>query len=85
MANFMYDKVVLETFIENQGQLFDEPVAESLEEADEFLDMMMAVVVNNKREVLEYFEELGADIDGDILEAAEVFKIEDGRFLIVEG
>ena len=55
MANYIYDKEVLETFIKNQGQLFDEPVAESLEDADEFLDMMMAVVVDSKREVEDYF------------------------------
>ena len=85
MANFIYDKVVLETFINNQGQLFDEPVAETLEDADEFLDMMLACVVSNKREVIDYFEELGADVDGDILEAAEVFSLPDGRYLIVEG
>ena len=85
MANFIYDKIVLETFLANQAQLFDEPVAETIEDADDFLDMMMAVVVNNKREVADYFEEVGADIDGDILEAAEVFETPDGRFLIVEG
>ena len=38
MANFIYDKEVLECFLKNQGQLFDEPVAETLEEADEFLE-----------------------------------------------
>ena len=85
MANFLYDKITLETFLKNQGQLFDEPVAETLEEADEFLDMMMAVVVDNKNEVRDYFEELGADMDGDIMEASEVFALSDGRFLIVEG
>jgi len=85
MANFIYDKIVLETFIKNQGQLFDEPVAESLEEADDFLDMMMAQVVENEREVREYFDELGADLDGDILDASEVFELPDGRYLIVEG
>lgn len=85
MANFIYDKVVLETFIKNQGQLFDEPVAETLEDADEFLDMMMACVVDSEKEVMDYFEELGADIDGNILEASEVFELSDGRFLIVEG
>ena len=52
---------------------------------DEFLDMMMACVVNSKKEVSAYFEELGADMDGDIMEASEVFKLPDGRFLIVEG
>ena len=85
MANFIYDKKVLETFLSSQGQLFDEPVAETLEEADEFLDMMMACVVNSAKEVKEYFEEVGLDMDGDILEASEVFPISDGRYLIVEG
>lgn len=85
MANFIYDKTVLETFLENQGQLFDEPVAETLEDADEFLDMMFAVVVDSEKEVKEYFEEQGADLEGDILDASEVFEIPDGRYLIVEG
>ena len=39
-----YDKVCLETFLEKQSQLFDEPVAENLEEADAFLEDSMAVV-----------------------------------------
>ena len=29
-----YDKVCLETFLEKQSKLFDEPVAETLEEAE---------------------------------------------------
>lgn len=85
MADFVYDKVVLETFLKEQGQLFDEPVAESLEEADDFLDMMMATVVESPEEVSEYFEEAGMDAEGDILEACEVFELPDGRYLIVEG
>ena len=84
-----YDKVCLETFLEKQSQLFDEPVAETLEEADEFLDDCMAAVVDSVAEVREYFEESGADVDGmsdeELLDAAEVFAIPDGRFLIVEG
>lgn len=82
---FIYDKEVLETFIENQSQLFDEPVAETLEDADDFLDMMLAVVVDSEKEVKEYFEEQGADIEGDVLDASEVFALDDGRYLIVEG
>lgn len=85
MANYQYEKSVLETFIKNQGQLFDEQVAETLEEADEFLDMMMASVVDNEKQLKEYFDELGVDTEDDILNAAEVFKLDDGRFLIVEG
>ena len=64
-------------------------MAETLEEADEFLDDCMAAVVDSVAEVREYFEESGADVDGmsdeELLDAAEVFAIPDGRFLIVEG
>ena len=78
MSNF--DPKVLDCFLKNQLQLFPEPVAETPEEADEFLEMMFAVVVNR------YFEEVGVDLDGgDILEASEVFDVGDGRYLIVEG
>ena len=35
---YNYDDEVLEVFLENQGQLFSENVAESLEEAEEFLE-----------------------------------------------
>ena len=46
----------------------------------------MAVVVKSKKEVEEYFEEEGLeDPESDsILDAAEVFAIGDGRYLIVE-
>lgn len=86
---YNYDDEVLEVFLENQGQLFPENVAETLEEAEEFLDDCMAVVCKNFREVKEYFEEAGTDIAGmsdeDILDAGEVFALPSGRFLIVEG
>lgn len=83
-----YDKITLETFLKNQDQLFDEPVAETLEEADEFLEDSFAMVKKNLKEVKKYFKEnLDASgmTDEDILEAAEVFALPDGRFLIVEG
>ncbi len=83
-----YDKITLETFLKNQGQLFVEPVAETLEEADEFLEDSFAMVKKNLKEVKKYFKEnLDASgmTDEDILEAAEVFALSDGRFLIVEG
>ncbi|MBQ8518969.1 MAG: glyoxalase [Agathobacter sp.] len=86
---YNYDDEVLEVFLENQGQLFPENVAETPEEAEEFLDDCMAVVCKNFREVKEYFEEAGTDIagmsDDDIMEASEVFALPSGRFLIVEG
>ena len=34
---YEFEEMVLEVFLEKQEQLFDEPVAETLEEADEFL------------------------------------------------
>lgn len=82
----MYDDKVLECFLENQLQLFPSEVVSTLEEADSFLEDLMAVVVKGKKEVIEYFEEEGLDMtDEDILEAAEVFDVGDGRYLIVEG
>lgn len=86
---YNYDDEVIEVFLENQEQLFPEIVAETPEEAEEFLDDCMAVVCKNLREVKEYFEEAGTDIagmsDDEILEASEVFPLPSGRYLIVEG
>ena len=84
-----FDDAVLECFLENQTQLYPEPVAETPEEADEFLEDCMAVVCNSLEEVLEYFEEVGVDLEGaegeEVLDNDEVFDIGDGRYLIVEG
>ena len=83
-----YDDAVLQCFLDNQLQLFPEKVAESLEEAEDFLEECMAVVVGSKNEVLDFFEEEGLDLEGadedGILEADEVFDIGDGRYLIIE-
>lgn len=83
------DETVIEYFLEHQLQLFPEEVAETMEEAEEFLEDCMAVVVDSAQEVLEYFEDQGIDLDGadeaSILDASEVFEIGDGRYLIVEG
>lgn len=83
-----YDDDVLAVFLKKQGKLFDEPVAETLAEAEEFLEDCLAVVVGSLKEVWEYFDENGADLEGmnleDIEDADEVFPIGDGRYLIVE-
>ena len=83
-----FDKACLTYFLEHQNQLFPDEVAETMEEADAFLEGCMAVVCKNKKEVKKYFEESGADIVGmsqdEILSAQEVFAIGDGRYLIVE-
>ena len=85
----IYKKEYVETFLKNQSQLFDEPVAEDLESADEFLDICLAVVAENYKEVKEYFEEQGADTSSmskeELLSQSEVFKMPDGKYLIVEG
>lgn len=84
-----YKKEYLETFLMHQTQLFDEPVAGTIEEADEFLDDCMAVVADSLRDVRDYFEENGMDTAGltkeELLEQAEIFALPDGKFLIVEG
>ena len=84
-----YKKEYLETFLMHQTQLFDEPVAETIEEADEFLDDCMAVVADSLRDVRDYFEENGMDTAGltkeELLEQAEIFALPDGKFLIVVG
>ena len=41
---YEYDEECLKTFLKNQSQLFDEPVAESIEEAEAFLEDCMAAV-----------------------------------------
>ena len=86
---YEYDEECLKVFLKKQLQLFDEPVADSLEEAEAFLEDCMAVVVNSLREVRAYFEENGTDIsdmtDDELEEASEVFALSGGRYLIVEG
>ena len=58
----MYKKEYVQTFLEKQGQLFDEPVAE---------------------------DGMGADVEGislkELEEESEVFKLPDGKYMIVEG
>lgn len=84
-----FDDAVLACFLKNQTQLFPEPVAENFEEAENFLEECMAVVVNSVDEVTAFFEDEGIDMEGaegeEILEADEVFEVGDGRYLIVEG
>ena len=83
-----YDEAVLKCFLENQLQLLPERVAESIDEAEAFLEECVAVVVDSVDEVWEYFDEEGIDLEGqskeEIVEAPEVFDIGDGRYLIVE-
>ena len=85
----MYTEESVETFLKNQGQLFDEAVASSYEEAEEFLEDCMAVEVETMKEVRAYFDETGADISGrteeELGEARGVFALPSGGYLLVEG
>lgn len=84
----MFDNAVLQCFLEKQNQLFPQNVAETLEEAEDFLEECMAVVVDSIQEVWEYFDAEGVDMENadeeEILEADEVFEIGDGRYLIID-
>lgn len=75
-------------FLKEQGKLFDEPVAASIEEAEAFLEDCFAQVFDSVSEVREYLEEQGMDVDGmtdeEIEESLEVFKISDGKYFVVE-
>lgn len=84
----MYDRECVEIFLKEQGKLFDEPVAETFEEAQEFLEDSMAQIFDNINDVRQYFEE-NMDVsditDDELLEELEVFKLPRGRYLVVEG
>ena len=84
-----YSEECILTFLRNQGQLFDEPVAENYDEAEAFLEDCMAAVVDSIDEVRQYLDENGMDVeglsDGELEEASEVFALPNGQYLIVEG
>ncbi len=84
-----YSDECLDTFLKNQDQLFDEPVADTREEAEAFLEDCMAVVVPSIRDVRRWLDESGMDLEGlsdeDLEEQAEVFPLPGGSYLIVEG
>lgn len=84
----MYTKEALEVFLRDQSKMYDEPVAETMEEAAEFLEDCMAVEVKNIKEVRRYLDEAGADVSGmsedELKDACEVFALPSGGFLIVE-
>lgn len=85
----MYSTECIEVFLKDQGQLFDEVVARTADEAQDFLEECMAVEVANIKEVRKYLDEAGADVTGmtdeQLEEACEVFALPSGRYLIVEG
>ena len=77
-----------EVFLKEQGKLSDEPVAETIEEAKEFLEDCFAQVFENISEVRAYLDEEGMDVSGvsdeELADELEVFAISDGRYFVVE-
>jgi tripartite-type tricarboxylate transporter receptor subunit TctC len=77
-----------EVFLKEQGKLFDEPVAETLEEAKDFLEDCFAQVFDSIEEVREYLDEEGMDVSGmsdeELEDELEVFKLDDGHYFVVE-
>ena len=56
----MYSEEAVKCFLKEQSRLFDEPVAETAEEAREFLEECMAVEADSLKEVRRYLDEAGA-------------------------
>lgn len=77
-----------EVFLKEQGKLFDEPVAETIEEAKAFLEDCFAQVFEKISEVRAYLDEEGMDVSGvsdeELADELEVFAISDGRYFVVE-
>lgn len=78
------DNICAKYFFENQSRLFKKPVAESVDEALEFLEDCMASVFKNKKELEAFLKDEGVDVEGDVTDELEVFELPDGRFLYVE-
>jgi len=82
------DMLCAETFLEKQDKLFDEPVAETVSQAMEFLEDCYAQVFDTVDDIREYWEDNGIDAAGmddeAIEDALEVFKLPNGKFLLVE-
>lgn len=77
-----------EVFLKEQTKLFDEPVVETIEEAEEFLEDVFAQEFDSLKDIRDYWKEEGVDIEGmsldEIEESLEVFKLPNGKYLVVE-
>ena len=81
------DEMCAEVFLKDQGRLFDEHVAETVDEAMEFLEACFAQVFNSEKDLRDFWREEGLDDEerGDASDALEVFVLPDGRYLYVVG
>ena len=84
----MYTRAEHEAFLAQQLRLFPEPIAQTEEEAEEFLADCMAERAQSLDEVRQILDEDGMDAAGltdeELLDMAEVFALPDGTYLIVE-
>ena len=88
MAMSDYDRVCVDTFLKDKLKLFPEKVAETEEEARDFLDDVCALVLRDKKGVIRLMKDemdVSGMSDDEILQCEEVFPLPDGRYLIVEG
>lgn len=83
-----YERECAEVLLKEQERVFGEKVADTLEEAAEFLEDCFAVVLSGVEEIKEYWDECGIDwagmTDDDILEADEVFELPCGKYMVIE-
>jgi hypothetical protein len=79
---------IAQFFLDNQNKAFPKPVAKNIEEALDFLEDCMAQVFDNVKELRKYWDEEGVDVeemsDDELLESYEVFRLPDGKILLVE-
>ena len=82
-----YSEECLNTFLDLQEKLFDPPVAETLDEAEDVLEDCMADVVDTIDDVRDYLEDMGMDTHGmtdeELENASEIFPLPSGKYLIV--
>lgn len=83
-----YERECAEIFLREQTKLLGSRVIETVEEAIEFLEDCFAVVLDSAEAIRYYWDENGMDVTGmtdeDILNAAEVFLLPSGKYLVVE-
>ncbi|MBO4462210.1 MAG: glyoxalase [Lachnospiraceae bacterium] len=86
---YRYDEECLQAFIDNQEKLIGRKEYDTFEDADEFLDDVMAVKLDTIEEVRDYLIDAGMDAyglsDEELCSEAEVFKLKSGKYLVVEG
>ena len=74
-----YSEECLNTFLDLQEKLFDSPVAETLDEAEGFLEDCMADVVDTIDDVRDYLEDMGMDTHGMTDEELEIVIAQTGE------